>query len=178
MFELVAPTARLYDEWVAAHREWGPGTHEDGFGLTPADDVASEAGFVEWVDRLLARERAGAEGRCCSRWIVDGDRVLGGIALRYGDGVVVSQVGHIGFGVTPSARGRGVASWALGRMLAVAREAGMGPVLLVCAENNLASARTIERNGGVLEAVRDTPLGPARRYRIALAQNGNRPRPD
>ncbi|MGK3208557.1 hypothetical protein [Amycolatopsis sp. MEPSY49] len=29
---LVLPTARLRDARLAAHAEWGPGPHEDGFG--------------------------------------------------------------------------------------------------------------------------------------------------
>lgn len=170
MTELIAPTTRLRDAWLAAHREWGPGVHEDGFGLTAADDVGSVSGFAEWVDRLTARGRIVVDGRCTSRWIVEEDRVLGGIALRYGAGATVLRAGHIGYGITPSARGRGVGSWALGRMLEVARAEKMGRMLLVCADDNTASARTIERNGGVLECVRDTPFGPARRYWIALTQ--------
>jgi predicted acetyltransferase len=34
----------------------------------------------------------------------------------------------------------------------------------------VASARTIERNGGVLEGIRDGAIGPVRRYWIALDQ--------
>lgn len=34
--------------------------------------------------------------------------------------------------------------------------------------DNIASARTIERNAGVLEGIRDTAHGPVRRYWIAL----------
>ena len=30
---LIAPTTRWHTAWLAAHREWGPGLHEDGFGL-------------------------------------------------------------------------------------------------------------------------------------------------
>ncbi|GLW11317.1 hypothetical protein Misp01_64450 [Microtetraspora sp. NBRC 13810] len=44
----------------------------------------------------------------------------------------------------------------------------MDRVLVVCAADNLASMRTIERHGGVLEGIRDTPLGPARRYWIKI----------
>jgi predicted acetyltransferase len=41
-------------------------------------------------------------------------------------------------------------------------------VLLTCDEHNVASSRTIENNGGVLEDVRDTALGRKRRYWIEL----------
>ena len=41
-------------------------------------------------------------------------------------------------------------------------------VLILCLADNIASARTIERNGGILEAIRDTAHGPVRRYWTAL----------
>lgn len=165
MRTLIAPTARLHTAWLEAHREWGPGTHEDGFGLWPADDVDSPAGFAAWVARLTTDPT-----RCTYRWIAEADRVLGGIALRHGCTDFVRQAGHIGYGVRPSARARGVATWALGRMLDEARGLGMHRVLVVCAADNVASAKTIERNGGVLAEIRDTEHGPARRYWIELGE--------
>ncbi|MEV0357741.1 GNAT family N-acetyltransferase [Nocardia sp. NPDC050697] len=163
MPELIAPTAELHTAWSEAHREWGPGAHEDGFGLRADDEVESAAGFAEWVRRLEAESAL-----CAYRWIVEDGRVLGGIALRHGTDAAVLRTGHIGYGVRPSARRGGVASWALTRMLEVARERGMGQVLLLCADGNVASARTIEKVGGVLESVRVTELGAARRYWVTL----------
>jgi predicted acetyltransferase len=162
--ELVAPTTRLHRAWLAAHAEWGPGQHEDGFGLVPTDEVDSPEGFAAWVARLT-----GAADRVTCRWIVADGQVLGGIALRHDDNDHVQWAGHIGFGVRPSARRRGLAAWALARILEQARSRGMARVLLVCAADNVASAKTIERAGGVFEEVRDTEYGPARRYWITLA---------
>jgi predicted acetyltransferase len=45
---------------------------------------------------------------------------------------------------------------------------GLDRVLIPCPADNVASARTIERNGGALEGIRDTRDGPVRRYWIAL----------
>ena len=173
MPELVVPTARLHSAWIEAHDEWGPGLHEDGFGVGPSDEVGSPVGFAAWVARLVGEPdppEPAAAGRtsCTYRWIVERDQVLGGIALRYGPGDYVRQFGHIGYGIRPSARRRGLATWALGRMLDVARTVGLDRVLLVCGVDNLASARTIEQQGGVLEGVRDTEHGPLRRYWIEL----------
>lgn len=90
--------------------------------------------------------------------------MLGGIALRH---VHDDDIGHIGYGVRPSARRRGLAGWALAEMLTEARAAlDTDRVLIICLAGNAASARTIERNGGVLEGVRDTAHGPVRRYWI------------
>jgi hypothetical protein len=50
--ELIAPTARLHTAWLEAHAEWGPGAHEDGFGLQQSDEVDTPGGFAAWVARL------------------------------------------------------------------------------------------------------------------------------
>jgi predicted acetyltransferase len=171
MPELIPPTVRLHTAWLEAHAEWGPGQHEDGFGLRPSDEVRSPAGFAAWLTRLAGQPELakGADRhRSLYRWIVEGDRVLGGIALRYGSDDYVRWAGHIGYGIRPSARRRGLASWALGRMLDEARAVGLDRALLVCAVDNRASASTIERCGGVLESISDSRFGPIRRYWIDL----------
>lgn len=161
MPELLAPAVRLHRAWLEAHAEWGPGLHEDGFGLSASDEVESPAGFAAWVSALT---RAGA----VHRWLVEDGQVLGGIALRSGPAEYVRWAGHLGFGIRPSARGRGLASWALRQLLPEARRLDLSRVLLVCAGENLASAKTIERAGGVLEELRQTEHGPVRRYWITL----------
>ena len=80
--------------------------------------------------------------------------------------------GHIGYGFRPTARGGGLATWALGQMLGRAHTLGMDRVLLVCAADNAASARTIEHHGGVLEEIRPTAHGDTRRYWIELIASG------
>jgi predicted acetyltransferase len=170
---LITPTVRLHGAWLKAHAEWGPGPHEDGFGLSPSDEVDSPDGFAAWLARLAGQSdpaRTTAVGRhlCTYRWIVEGDRVLGGIALRHGDDDYVTWAGHIGYGIRPSARRRGLGVWALGRMLDEARALGLDRVLAVCAVDNVGSVRTIERCGGVFEGIGDTGFGPLRRYWIEL----------
>jgi predicted acetyltransferase len=159
MPELIAPTVRLHGAWLEAHAEWGPGLHEDGFGLAASDQVETQAGFAAWVARLAAKQNG-----CIFRWIVEDERVLGGLAVRHGDDESIAWAGHVGYGLRPSARGRGLGSWALARALDEGRKLGLPQLLAVCATDNVASARTIERGGGVLEGVQDG----ARRYRIAL----------
>ena len=174
MPELIVPTVHLHAAWRDAHDEWGPGLHEDGFGLRASDEVRSPDGFAAWVSRLAdesdpARPLAAGQVRCTYRWIVEGDRVLGGIALRHElTDYLLRVAGHVGYGIRPSARRRGLATWALGRMLGEARALGLDRVLVVCEVDNLASAKTIEHHGGVLDAVQDTELGTARRYWITL----------
>ncbi|WFE29436.1 GNAT family N-acetyltransferase [Solwaraspora sp. WMMD791] len=175
MPELIAPTAELYASWLAAREEWGPGTHQDGSGLRPADDVDTAAGFAAWVDRLRRQgdeSLPADEGRVHAThwWIVEQGSYLGAISLRHRlNDFLLRAGGHIGYGVRPSARGRRVATWALGAVLPLAAARGLDRVLITCADGNAASARVIERHGGVLEDVRDTELGRTRRYWITLS---------
>jgi predicted acetyltransferase len=172
MIELIEPTTDLYAAFRDCRADWGIGTHEDGFGIDEADDVDSPAGFAAWVHRMLGQVHPAAQPcpdrpHWSPRWIVEDGRILGAIALRhrYDD-----LLGSVGYGVRPSARRRGVASRALGEVLVEARDVlALDRALVVCAQDNLASARTIERCGGVLEGVRDTGHGPQRRYWISLA---------
>ncbi|MEH1054722.1 GNAT family N-acetyltransferase [Micromonospora sp. CPCC 206171] len=173
MPELIVPTVRLHTAWLKAHTEWGSGQHEDGFGLGQSDEVESPVGFAAWVARLTgeadpAKAAGTGQAGCTYRWIVERDQVLGGIALRHGDSDHVRWAGHLGYGIRPSARRRGLATWAVGRMLDEARVRGMDRLLVVCALDNAASMKTIERCGGIFEGTRDTPFGPARRYWIEL----------
>jgi predicted acetyltransferase len=173
MPELIAPTVRLHATWLEAHNEWGPGVHEDGFGLHPFDEVDSPAGFAAWVSRLVdqsdpAKPLEVGRVHCTYRWIVEDGRVLGGIALRHENSDYVVWAGHIGYGIRPSARRCGLATWAVGRMLDEARALRLDRVLAVCAVDNIASVKTIERCGGVFEGIRDTKFGPARRYWIEI----------
>ncbi|WP_422751795.1 GNAT family N-acetyltransferase [Micromonospora sp. WMMD708] len=170
MPDLIAPTAHLRDAWQEAHAEWGPGQHEDGFGLRPSDEVATPAGFAAWLARLTPPpDRSGATDHTCTyRWIIERGQVLGGIALRPEHDEQAHWAGHLGYGIRPSARRRGLATWAVRRMLAEARLLGRERLLVVCATDNVASARTIERCGGLFEGIGNTRSGPTRRYRIML----------
>ncbi|GAA3567688.1 GNAT family N-acetyltransferase [Kribbella ginsengisoli] len=159
---LIAPTVRLHAEWLEAHAEWGPGLHEDGFGIAETDDVESAEGFATWVARLTSQPNA------TLRWILEDNRVQGGIALRHH---LHEQNGHIGYGIRPSARGRGLATWALGEILNHASTLGIPRVMLVCLADNLPSTKTIERHGGVPTDTQHRGDRSVRRYWINLANS-------
>jgi len=175
MPELIAPTASLHTAFLECRDDWGPGLHEDGFGIEPEADLDSAEGFATWIHRMTRLSHpTGApcpdQPHATLRWIAEDRRILGGIALRhkYDD-----DRGYIGYGVRPSARRRGLATWALGEMLAEARTAlGIDRALLVCAPDNIASARTIERCGGVFEGIRANRFGFVRRYWVDLTTGG------
>jgi len=166
MLELVRPHAGAHAAWTEAHDEWGPGLHEDGFGITAHDDVDTEAGFVRWVDRVNA-------GPGALWWIVEDGRVLGGIALRSSGDDSVPRLGHVGYGIRPSARGRGVATWALGQVLSHASRIGIDPVLAVCRDDNVGSIAMLEHYSATL--VSTERRGTVRLRHYAIARSHKRP---
>lgn len=175
MPELIAPTTELHAAWLESRDDWGRGVHQDGAALRPDDDVDSPEGFAAYVGRLRREEDVSVppeEGRvhCTTRWIVEDGQVLGAISLRHELNDFLARAGgHLGYGVRPAARRRGLASWALAQMLEPARELGLSRVLLTCHDTNVASQRVIEGAGGALEDVRETELGTTRRYWIDLS---------
>ncbi len=171
VIELRRPDPSLHREWLDFLAGFDsddiPGSSSDADQLrTTADPEV----FVAWVRQMLARERGeelpADRVTCSSRWIVEDGGIVGTVNLRQhlSDYLLHVEGGHIGYAVAPHARRRGVATEAVRLMVAEAAELGINPLLLTCDADNLASARTIERAGGVLEQVRDG----RRRYWIHL----------
>ncbi|HXQ00358.1 MAG TPA: GNAT family N-acetyltransferase [Solirubrobacteraceae bacterium] len=93
-----------------------------------------------------------------------GAELVGRISIRHElNDFLTNFGGHIGYCVRPAYRRRGYASEILRQGLVIVRAEGVDRVLVTCDDDNAASARVIERNGGVLEDVRAHPEGPARR---------------
>jgi len=88
-------------------------------------------------------------------WLLDSDNEIVGVSnIRHElTDALVKFGGHIGYGVRPSARRRGYATEILRLSLAEARAIGIGHVRLTCDQDNIASAKTIIKNGGVLDEV-------------------------
>jgi predicted acetyltransferase len=100
-------------------------------------------------------------------------RIVGRASLRHALVPPLGEVaGHVGYAVLPHARNRGLATRILGAAVAYARdELGLGRVLVTCDDDNAASIRVIEKNGGVfVDLIEDASLRrPKRRYWIEAA---------
>lgn len=59
--------------------------------------------------------------------------------------------GHIGDGVRPSERRKGIATQMIALALLECRKLGIDKVLMVCDKDNIGSAKSILNNGGILE---------------------------
>jgi len=176
MTALARPDVRLHASWAETVMEFGSETmhgsgvwHGDGGALDLTEDgcAAFVAMVLPWSDPSfeLPEDRVHSD----YYWITDGEgaaeEVVGFLALRHElNAWLLEEGGHIGYSVRASRRREGHASAALGLGLTRCRELGIDRALVTCDDTNIASARTIESRGGVLEDIRDDK----RRYWIPV----------
>jgi len=104
-------------------------------------------------------------------WLVRGGRLLGEVRLRHRLTPSLENFGgHIGYVIRPSEWGKGYGTRLLALTLGKARALGLPRVVLTCDDDNIASWRVMEKNGGVLDSRDVSPIDgkPIRRYWIAL----------
>ena len=82
---------------------------------------------------------------------------------------ILNFAGEIGYSVRPSLRGRSYATKILQSALTEASKQGFKRILVTCNEPNVASAKVIERYGGILENIVPHPgFLNVKRYCIVL----------
>lgn len=116
--------------------------------------------FSAYVQGLLDAEQgvniACGYAPCYHYWLINHDIIIGAIRIRYDieDKFLALEAGHIGYDIAPSFRGQGYGTKMLAFALPLARELGIKSAIIVADENNLASRKMIEANGGQLQSVK------------------------
>lgn len=83
---------------------------------------------------------------------IDRDIFVGAVNVRhYCTEEMLINAGHIGDGIRPSERRKGYATAMIGLALKEAKALGIDRVLMCCDKENIGSAKSIMKNGGVLE---------------------------
>jgi len=172
VIELIEPRVDL----EASHRSFVEEFHAMGEELVPWVIGEPYADFNEYVARLLGAAvgiglRPGwvAHSTC---WLIDGDGEIVAISnVRHAlTDYLLNWGGHIGYGVRPSKRRMGYGTEVLRQSLLRAGALGLRKVRLTCNKDNVASQRTILRNGGEFdgEAFMPEQQCVACRYWISL----------
>ena len=80
------------------------------------------------------------------------DKIVGMINIRHKlNDYLIKRGGHIGYGVRPTERQKGYATEILSLGLKRCKELGIKKALITCDKDNIGSAKTIQKNNGILE---------------------------
>ena len=134
----------MMDEWMAVEQDFSP------YAIRKSD----YHDFDNYLENLELKETRDGLVPDSTFFCLDLDRniFVGAVNIRhYLNENLCKSGGHIGDGIRPSERGKGLGTEMIALALEECRKLGISEVLMCCKKSNVASARTIEKNGGVLE---------------------------
>jgi len=143
-----------YEEYI---REW----EESGENIVPYAATRMDKSFAELQEKWKEDEteimyQKGFVPSTLYFLIGPEEQIYGAIHFRHQLNDRLRQNGgHIGYGIRPSKRQNGYASEMLSLLLDELWKKGYREVLITCDDDNAPSAKTIEKNGGIL---RDKPV--------------------
>jgi predicted acetyltransferase len=147
---LVQPTLEMKEAFLAYEEEW---RHNDE-KMVPYSARLLGHEYEEWL-RNISDKEIYHEGFVPSHtyfFMDEQHNIIGAINIRhYLNDYLLSYGGHIGYGIRPTQRKKGYAVQMLSMALPIAKELGIEKALLTCDKENIASAKTIQKNGGILE---------------------------
>lgn len=140
---------------VAEYREEFLANGDSMDGCSNLRRFENTADWYDWIQKAEHRET------CPSNWVPDSqyisvrksdDRLIGMLDIRHElNEACLNLFGNIGYSIRASERGKGYATEQLRLAKEVCKSMGMEKILISCHKENTASAKTIQRNGGVLE---------------------------
>ena len=156
----------MMEEWLR---------YEDPKDITPWAIVRWDyRDFDNYMEHLEVKDDTGRRVPDSTFFCLDEaqDRFVGAVNIRhYLNERLLLNGGHIGDGVRPLERRKGIGTTMVGLALEECRKLGIKRVLMVCDSDNVASAKTIIRNGGVMENEVEMDGFIEQRYWIDLEEN-------
>ena len=166
---LVYPQAAHKHSFIAGVREY---IAEGRTGFW--DPSLLDARFDEYLQTLREKETHPLQGMVPATrfWLIAAGGVYAGeLDLRHYLHEELRRFGgHIGYTIVPSQRRRGYGMLICQLGIIEARARGIGDILITCDEDNIASRKIIEANGGTLQDKVDAGQGVlTRRYWLRAA---------
>lgn len=154
--ELVKLTHEYKDQLFDMLEEWKNDIIENHTNISPWRIWANDFhDFDDYVKSINATEEVNND------WVpdttlfcLDRDRniFVGAVSIRhYLNDKLLKTGGHIGDGIRPGERRKGYATAMIALALEECKKLGITRVLMCCDKNNIGSAKSIIKNGGVLE---------------------------
>ncbi len=153
--KLIKLSIDYYDELASMIEEWKIDQELNHTNHSPWAIFKNDYhDFKYYLDNLEMNEPKDGKVPYSTFFLLDIDRnrLIGAVNIRhYLNEYLMMYAGHIGDGIRPSERGRGYATEMIRLALIECKKLGIEKVLMVCDKSNIASAKTIIKNGGILE---------------------------
>lgn len=148
--KLIKPNIDLKDDYLAMVDEW----KRTDDRLTPFSLAFDTSDFQKFLDWNKYLEHTPEEGFVCHStfWLVnEANKILGTTNIRHKlNEKLLIRGGHIGYGIRPSQRRNGYATKILELSLLEVKKLGIDKALITCHKENIASKKTILKNGGII----------------------------
>ena len=134
----------MMDEWLALEQDFSP-------YMIRRNDPHD---FDHYLENLEITKETNGRVPDSTFFCLDQDRniFVGAVNIRHYLNVgLLLDGGHIGDGIRPSERRKGYATAMIGLALIECKRLGIDRVLMTCDKDNIGSAKSILKNGGVLE---------------------------
>lgn len=170
---LIEPSERFKKEYIEMIDEWSI-TGERMIPFVLRYDYSDFNLFLNQINNL--KQGIGLKENTVSSstyWLINTDgKVVGAVNIRHKLNDRLLQIGgHIGYGIRPSMRLKGYATEILRLSLIKAKEMNISRVLLTCDKDNIGSAKTIIKNGGILDSEDCVDEIDIQRYWINMTKN-------
>lgn len=152
--KLILPTAKYKDQIMEYRKEF----IDNNESMDGTSDLRNAKSFEEWNNNIVdnMNEKTVRKGFVPSNIYIaiskDDECLIGMIDIRHRlNDYLLNYGGHIGYSVRKSERQKGYATEMLELALRECEKLGIKKVLLTCDKDNIASEKTIIKNGGILE---------------------------
>ncbi len=170
--ELVRPSTKYKESFIEGIKEFQTDTEKTRFRHVHNINISEvEKDFEAYLEKLekqaLGIDLPSGYVPATTLWLVDDGEYIGSANIRHIlNENLLKMGGNIGYGIKPSKRGKGYGTKILELALSEAKKLGIDRVLVTCDDDNIGSAKIIEKNGGVLENKVENEGKLKRRYWI------------